>query len=493
MTALNSLQNDLHDQRVTEEGIRQAYRSLELLETLRLVNRTDAVTIRLTEAGESAFNNPVQLELVMNDYKSDIASFVESLAIEDSVISARVSSNVTVTQVDVKNWRQFEEASIELHPRLTILTGANASGKTTLLNLLAPHFSWSAQLVSKRKKHADGVPLFPEPFGTIRYSNGATSPIANTPVYGSDGVGYENSPVFIPFMQAVPGIFISSHRSISSYRPLDQIPARFSQAQVLLQQFSSEVQNRYIGASTSYSPFYRMKEALVGAAIYGYGNAALEPDPDALEIWQGFEAVLRTFLPRSLAFKELRVREADIILGTHSGEFPLEAVSGGVSAMIELAWQIFLRAKDSDAFTVCIDEPENHLHPELQRRIIPSLIEAFPNVTFVVATHSPSVVTSVRDCTIYSLRKLANGKVRSKKLINPNPSATPDDTLMSVLDLDSPLGLWAEHELESALRGISADPTVEELRNLRRHLKELGLERQFPAAVNSLSDKSLND
>jgi predicted ATP-binding protein involved in virulence len=38
---------------------------------------------------------------------------------------------------------------------------------------------------------------------------------------------------------------------------------------------------------------------------------------------------------------------------------------------------------------VLIDEIELHLHPKLQREIIPSLKDTFPNCQFIITTHSP--------------------------------------------------------------------------------------------------------
>ena len=44
---------------------------------------------------------------------------------------------------------------------------------------------------------------------------------------------------------------------------------------------------------------------------------------------------------------------------------------------------------------VLIDEIEQHLHPKWQRTIIPKLIETFPNIQFIVTTHSPQVLSNV--------------------------------------------------------------------------------------------------
>ena len=44
---------------------------------------------------------------------------------------------------------------------------------------------------------------------------------------------------------------------------------------------------------------------------------------------------------------------------------------------------------------VLIDEVDMHLHPEWQQVILRYLQEAFPNLQFIVTTHSPQVLTTV--------------------------------------------------------------------------------------------------
>ena len=57
----------------------------------------------------------------------------------------------------------------------------------------------------------------------------------------------------------------------------------------------------------------------------------------------------------------------------------------------------------SESFLVLLDEPENHLHPELQKSFLGNLIKAFPNVQFIVATHNPFMITSQKDSNVYVL------------------------------------------------------------------------------------------
>src|SRR5690606_25799131 len=45
---------------------------------------------------------------------------------------------------------------------------------------------------------------------------------------------------------------------------------------------------------------------------------------------------------------------------------------------------------------VLIDEVDLHLHPGWQQHILPDLMRVFPDIQFIVSTHSAPVVTSVK-------------------------------------------------------------------------------------------------
>ena len=52
---------------------------------------------------------------------------------------------------------------------------------------------------------------------------------------------------------------------------------------------------------------------------------------------------------------------------------------------------------------VLIDEIETHLHLELQKNIMSFLTTIFPNVQFIVTTHSPFILNSLGNIVIYDL------------------------------------------------------------------------------------------
>jgi predicted ATP-binding protein involved in virulence len=45
---------------------------------------------------------------------------------------------------------------------------------------------------------------------------------------------------------------------------------------------------------------------------------------------------------------------------------------------------------------VLIDEIELHLHPSWQQKVLPILLDVFPNTQFIVTTHSPQIITSIK-------------------------------------------------------------------------------------------------
>jgi predicted ATPase len=403
----------------------------------------------------------------------------------------------TFSRLRIDNWRQFAHVSLDFHPTLTVLTGANASGKTTLLNILGRHFNWATQLLSipvrtrsalSKTWKADGRTELEgaRTIGHLCYSiHGET---VEAPLQIHDGA--QTYDVNILGQQLVPGVFISSHRSLSSYQQLANLPLQFSTSEALWSQFTGELLNRWRGHQSQRSPLSLMKEGLISAAIYGEGNSSVEPDPAAMDVWVGFQRVLKEVLPISLEFEGLAVRMPDLIVITRNSEFLLESMSGGVSAIIELTWQIFLRSQGFEEITVCIDEPENHLHPSLQRSLIPGLISAFPRIKFVVATHSPFIVTAVPDSNVYVLDNPDGNGVVSQLLEHASKSATSDSTLRRVLGLDTTVPVWVERRLQDVLDQFpTSGITPADLERLRLKLTELGMRDEFPAAVDALIER----
>jgi len=89
--------------------------------------------------------------------------------------------------------------------------------------------------------------------------------------------------------------------------------------------------------------------------------------------------------------------------------FDFNGLSAGYSAIIDIVTELILKIENTKSKSfdcegiVFIDEIENHLHVELQKNILPLLTSFFPNIQFIVTTHSPFVLSSIENSVVYDL------------------------------------------------------------------------------------------
>jgi len=165
----------------------------------------------------------------------------------------------------------------------------------------------------------------------------------------------------------------------------------------------------------------------------------------------------------------------EIVLVTRSGDFSLDAMSGGVAALFGISWQLLMFGWGKSECTVLFDEPENHLHPSMQRELLPSLLKAYPGYTFIVATHSPFVVSSAHDATVYALTYNKENRVTGVKCDDADLSGSANSVLRDILGVKSTIPVWVEEKLKAVLQKVNsgAPITAEEL---YMELKQQGLE-----------------
>jgi len=87
------------------------------------------------------------------------------------------------------------------------------------------------------------------------------------------------------------------------------------------------------------------------------------------------------------------------------GTVPISLLSDGVRSMLAMTADIAYRctklnphldnAPKETKGIVLVDEVDLHLHPRWQQMVLPSLHKAFPQIQFIVTTHSPQVLTTV--------------------------------------------------------------------------------------------------
>lgn len=91
--------------------------------------------------------------------------------------------------------------------------------------------------------------------------------------------------------------------------------------------------------------------------------------------------------------------------------FDFNTMSSGYAAIFDIINDLIIRMEAQSGLRtefdmegiVLVDEIETHLHLELQKKILPILTSLFPNIQFVITTHSPFILSSLDNAVIYDL------------------------------------------------------------------------------------------
>lgn len=121
--------------------------------------------------------------------------------------------------------------------------------------------------------------------------------------------------------------------------------------------------------------------------------------------WNAIMSNLQIIAPRDSQFKFVMIgRDLEPIFSLNGSECYLDELSSGFKSILSIAFLIvdwIEGVNEGDAAkienatgTVLIDEIDAHLHPSWQSTILGSIRELFPNIQFIVTTHSPSVIMS---------------------------------------------------------------------------------------------------
>ena len=125
-------------------------------------------------------------------------------------------------------------------------------------------------------------------------------------------------------------------------------------------------------------------------------------------------------------FSDMRVKRSPLRMTIVKGNMTLEMeqLSDGEKCTIALFGDLARRLALANpqnanplegAGIAMIDEIELHMHPSWQRRIIPSLRNTFPNIQFIITTHSPQVLGELDDTiNLFSIIQENNTSVVQK-------------------------------------------------------------------------------
>lgn len=141
-------------------------------------------------------------------------------------------------------------------------------------------------------------------------------------------------------------------------------------------------------------------------------NEGLTNDAAQIEEWfTSFETVLKQiFNDPSLQLK-FNYKDYSFLISNNGKEFKFTQLSAGYAAALDIVVDLMLKMQQVNNLRrvydmpgiVLIDEIETHLHLQLQKQILPILTSVFPQIQFIVTSHSPFVLNSLKNVTVFDL------------------------------------------------------------------------------------------
>lgn len=294
-----------------------------------------------------------------------------------------------LTDIRINTLRHLKNLDIALSRdkrQHLILTGKNGSGKTSLLQTM--------------RYRLEGISGLSKPTTSVFAGTMAVGNVTNDmdiSIRSSDSDKFDNFTVIPPFICA----FFDASRLTKVDLPqgVEKIALRnaykFSETPVeLLLKYMVHLKTQFIYAKSENDD----DTALRIQKWFDLYTSALRDlmDDDSVELHYDFQNY--NFL----------------IHQKNRNPYSFMQLSDGYSAAIMIVSDLLMRmdqnwlvnnTTQSTALEgiVLIDEIETHLHLSLQRKILPFLTRLFPNIQFIVSTHSPFVVNSIDNAVIYDL------------------------------------------------------------------------------------------
>lgn len=295
----------------------------------------------------------------------------------------------------------------EKYPHL-IITGKNGSGKTVLLNAVSDFLNivknnlsmnfleyskqigfWNNQLATAKDERTkmqalQNVNLFKREFdklyGKVDLQSDCLADIIEK---------YNRGEFVISFYQA--------DRKIKMTEPKNPTKPIYNK--------KGNVKDSVTSQFLNFLSDLKIQEALAR-------NENQTKDADGINAWfEDFESLLKQIYQDSDLQLEFNYRDYSFKICTEGKKFKFTEVSDGFAAVLDIVADLILKMQNDNSLTrayqkegiVLIDEIETHLHLELQKIIMPLLTKVFPNIQFIITTHSPFVLSSMPNAMAYDL------------------------------------------------------------------------------------------
>ena len=157
--------------------------------------------------------------------------------------------------------------------------------------------------------------------------------------------------------------------------------------------------------------------------------------------------------------------------------FSFDELASGYAAILDIVTDLMMRMEKNSSKKydlpgfVLIDEVDAHLHLSLQKNILPTLTTLFPNIQFIVTTHSPFVLSSISNAVVYNLE--TNTLVNTSEELSRLPYSGIVEGYFGVSELSKKLKEKFERYKELAQKNNFNDDDYNELGDLESYLDEI--------------------
>lgn len=296
--------------------------------------------------------------------------------------------NYYIKKIHINNLFHLRNIDIpianEKAPHL-IITGKNGSGKTVLLNAIADF------LDSIKNDTTLGIRNLGEKLDIFIEHQHIEITEINLDILNATELiySYQNGDFIMAFYEAARKVKMDEPRNPTKPVLANHAPIRKTSTNQFLN-FLSDL---------------KIQEALAR-------NENQINDADEINKWfVDFTGILHQIFQDNDLCLKFNYKDYSFHILSHGKKFKFTELSDGYAAILDIVVDLILKMQSKNSLTraykkkgiVLIDEVETHLHLEMQKMIMPILTKVFPNIQFIVTTHSPFVLNSLENAVAYDL------------------------------------------------------------------------------------------
>lgn len=317
-----------------------------------------------------------------------------------------------MTALNIVNVRHLKNITIPLSTterRSIILTGKNGSGKTSVLESLENFLEF---VVSSNFYTKDKCERYIRELRQKTLSAGSTEENKlNAQQNQSFLKTWEKS--YNHWVNGAVAEFTSYADMRAKYQQGNFILAYYGDKRKISVQVSKNIEK--VDLKDVYSikdkPSQLLVKYLVNlktTAAFAKSNGNMQRAKEIDEWFDRFEGIMRDLYEDDTLKLEFNIETFEFsILQKGREPFDFNTMSMGYAAVFDIIGDLIMRMESRKNYDieglVLIDEIETHLHVELQKKIMPVLMKLFPNIQFVLTTHSPFILNSTPNSVVYDL------------------------------------------------------------------------------------------